>query len=170
MVEEGLLSTGIQFSTRGRLLWKLKTKKIQQYWVGTLKVNSKWIHDQNSIIPLVYIKYPKEHPPNNGWRGFILWDEFVFSQQRMEAISYRTPNSGWSGIPHQPKWGHVPPNNGWRNRPTVTSDGPLIPEGNRPTYSLEGNNIISHLSCPYRDEITHLKHLFQILSISNNTN
>ena len=123
-----------------------------------------------SFVPLAYIKYPKEHSPNSGWRGFILRDEFVFSQQRMEANSYHTPNSGWSGVPHPPKWGHVPPNSGWRNRPAVTSDGPLIPEGNRPTCSRQENNIISHWSCPFRDEITYLKHLFQISSISNNIN
>ena len=123
-----------------------------------------------SIIPLAYIKYPKEHSTNSGWRGFILRDEFVFSQQQMEANSYRTPNSGWSGVPHPPKWGHVPPNSRWRNPPAATFDGPLIPEGNRPTCSRQENNIISHWSCPFRDEITYLKRLFQISSISNNIN
>ncbi|URE03185.1 hypothetical protein MUK42_11705 [Musa troglodytarum] len=76
----------------------------------------------------------------------------ALSQQRMERHTprdgflptadgdnpYRTPNSGWSGIPHPPKWGHVPPNNGWRNCLTITSDGPLIPEENRHTCSRQG--------------------------------
>lgn len=49
-----------------------------------------------------------------------------------EVNSYPTSNSKWSHVPHPPKWGHVPPNNKWKNHLAITSNSPLIPEGNRP--------------------------------------